>query len=147
MVSLFPDFKEFLKLLNSNGVKYLLLGGYAVNYYGYNRTTGDLDVWIAVDPENAAKLSAALQQFAFSADAVPPALFLEHGKMFRFGRKPVMIEILTNPSGVDFVACYVNRVTATLDGVEVSLISLEDLKTNKLASARPKDIDDLQHLR
>lgn len=48
-ISLFPDFKEFLRLLNEHKARYLVLGGYAVNYHGYSRTTGDLDIWIAVD--------------------------------------------------------------------------------------------------
>lgn len=56
-VNLFPDFKEFLGSLNSAGVKCLLLGGYAVNHYGYRRATDDLDIWIAVDPDNARRIS------------------------------------------------------------------------------------------
>jgi hypothetical protein len=51
-IQLPPDFKEFLKLLNSNDVKYLVVGGYAVNYHGFPRATADLDIWIAIDPDN-----------------------------------------------------------------------------------------------
>jgi hypothetical protein len=59
------DFKEFLKLLNSRQVKYLLIGGYAVSYYGYPRATGDMDVWIAINPQNAAKVVEVLKEFGF----------------------------------------------------------------------------------
>ena len=58
-----PDFKEFLKLLNSTQVEYLLIGGYAVGYYGYSRATVDLDIWIAINPENAKKVAKTI--FAF----------------------------------------------------------------------------------
>lgn len=99
MVSLFPDFKEFLKLLNSSKVRYLLIGGYAVNFHGHHRTTGDMDIWIAVDPGNAQRISAAVQQFGFSSATVPPEMFLETGRIFRFGVKPVRIELLTSGRG------------------------------------------------
>lgn len=65
-----PDFKEFLRLLNSSKAEYLLIGGYAVNYYGYPRATADLDVWVGVDPDNSEKVAAALHAFGF-ADGVP----------------------------------------------------------------------------
>ena len=119
-VSLFPDFKEFLKLMNSGEVRYLVVGGYAVNYHGYHRTTGDLDIWIAVDEENASRVSSVLQRFGFSAGSVPAAAFLERGKIFRMGVKPVRIEILTQPSGVEFDACYGRRVVDTVDGVPMT---------------------------
>lgn len=145
-ISLDPNFKEFLELLNSAGVKYLLLGGYAVNFHGYHRFTGDLDVWIAVSPDNSQRVSEALQTFGFPATRVPPSLFLEMGKIFMFGRVPVRIDLLTNPSGVEFDGCHARRIEADLDGVRVPVISLEDLKANKLASGRGKDLLDLKHL-
>ena len=103
-ISLDPNFKEFIALLNSEGVRYLLLGGYAVNYYGYHRFTGEIDFWIAVDSENANRVSKALQQFGFSADAVRPALFMEPNRVHMFGRVPVRVDLLTGPSGVEKVA-------------------------------------------
>jgi hypothetical protein len=145
-ISLDPNFREFLELLNSAEVKYLLLGGYAVNYHGYHRFTGDLDVWIAVSAENAQRVSRVLQTFGFPATRVPPSMFLETGKIFMFGRVPVRIDLLTAPSGVEFNECYARRVEANLDGLRVPIISLEDLKANKLASGRDKDLLDLKYL-
>jgi predicted nucleotidyltransferase len=144
--SLDPNFREFLKLLNSAGVRYLLLGGYAVNYYGYHRATEDIDVWIQVAPENAKRVSRALQQFGFAPQSVPPELFEQRGKIFMFGRKPWRVDLLTNASGVDFEDCWERRVVTELGGVQVSLIGLEDLKANKRASGRDKDIGDLANL-
>ena len=74
-VNLFPDFKGLLESLNSAGVKYLVLGGYAVNHYGYRRATDDLDIWIAIDRTNTEKVAQALRDFGFSASkAKPPRL-------------------------------------------------------------------------
>jgi hypothetical protein len=110
-INLFPDFRSFLESLNSEGVRYLLLGGYAVGHYGYRRTTDDLDIWIAIDPENTAKVSRVLQRFGgFSRNAVKPRMFQERGKIFIFGREPVRIDILTAPSGLDFESSYARRL-------------------------------------
>lgn len=146
--SLLPaDFKEFLKLLNSRQVEYLLIGGYAVGYYGYPRATADIDIWIAVNPPNAHKIVAVIREF-FGADieAATPELFLQENKIARMGVPPFRIEILTTISGVSFDECYAERVADKLDGVEVNLISLKHLKANKKASGRLKDLSDLEHL-
>jgi hypothetical protein len=70
------DFKEFLKLLNSNRVEYLLIGGYAVGIYGYIRTTADLDIWYSLSPENAARVERVLREFGFAATGLTSNLFL-----------------------------------------------------------------------
>lgn len=142
---LHEDFKEFLKSLNSSGVKYLLIGGYAVGFHGYPRTTADLDVWIATGPENAARVSQALHAFGF-ASGVSPQLFIQPDKVFRMGIPPVRIELLTSVSGLSFEEAYASRVSAEIDGIPVTLISLDDLKKNKKASGRHKDLSDLDHL-
>jgi predicted nucleotidyltransferase len=139
------DFKEFLKLLNANGVDYLLLGGYAVIYYGYMRTTGDMDIWIAVNPSNAERVAETVKQFGFR-DGVSAEMFLEEGKIIRMGFPPVRIELLTKVSGIEFSAAYARRVKTTFDGIDVTVINLEDLKANKKASGRPKDLADLSNL-
>ena len=141
-----PDFKEFLKLLRGARVRYLLVGGYAVGYYGYPRATMDMDVWIAVDPRNAARLATALHAFGFPAEDVPPGLFLRKGEMVRFGVAPLRLEILTELSGVAFRACWRRRRRVTIDRIVVNLIGRADLKRNKRASGRHKDLDDLEHL-
>jgi predicted nucleotidyltransferase len=144
---LYPDFREFLKSLNSEGVRYLLLGGYAVIYYGYRRVTDDLDIWIAVDPENTAKVSEVLQRFAgFAPAAVKPSMLQQRGKVFIFGREPVRIDVLTGPSALEFEECYARRNVVKLDGVNVPMISFEDLKRNKIASGREKDLADVRNL-
>jgi hypothetical protein len=122
----------------------LVIGGYAVNYYGFSRATADLDIWIATSPENAGRLAQAVRHFGFAqADA---AAFLLPRKVIRMGVPPLRLEILTSISGVAFAECYARRLEAELDGIPVNLIRLDDLKRNKQASGRLKDLLDLEQL-
>jgi hypothetical protein len=146
MMKLDPNFRDLLICLNSTNAKYLVLGGYAVNFYGHHRSTADFDVWIAVGIQNASRVSDALRAFGFPASTVPPSLFKKKGPIHVFGRKPWRIDLLTEPSGVDFDECYERRIEGEIDGVRVPWISLEDLKANKLASARTKDLADFESL-
>ena len=103
------DFKDFLKLLNANQVEYLLIGGYAVGYHGYPRATGDMDVWVAVNPENADRIVVALKQFGFAVPELSAELFLRQNQIVRMGLPPVRIELTTTISGVEFQECYAVR--------------------------------------
>jgi len=140
------DFRDFLKLLEDEEVDYLLIGGYAVGYYGYPRATADMDVWIAVNPRNAEKAVRVLARFGMKAPSVNVDLFLDKGKVIRMGVPPMRLEIQTDISGVEFAACFARRRRVDMGGVEVNLIDIEDLKINKRASGRHKDLDDLEHL-
>ena len=144
-ITLPPDFKEFLKLLNEHKVRYLLIGGYAVGYYGYPRATNDLDIWVSPEIENAERVSSVLKVFGFNIPDLSPKLFL-FDNIVRMGVPPIRIEIITVISGVSFDECYSERVEDDFDGISVKLISLSLLKKNKLASGRHKDLDDLDHL-
>lgn len=146
MIALDPNFRDLLSCFNSNNVRYLILGGYAVNFHGHHPNTKDFDVWIAIDEANAQQVSTALQQFGFSASSVPADLFRKQHQVFAFGREPFHIDILTSPSGVDFEAAYARRVETNVDGVVVPVISLSDLLTNKRASARTRDFADVEAL-
>lgn len=146
MIHLPPDFKEFLQLLNSHAVEYLLIGGYAVGYYGYPRATVDMDIWVAINPQNANKLVDVLKEFGFTVPTLSSELFLVENKIIRMGIPPIRLEILTTISGVDFPTCYNNRVIDVIDDIEINFISLEHLKQNKQASGRYKDLNDLENL-
>ena len=146
MIQLPPDFKEFLKLLNSHRVEYLLVGGYAVGYHGYPRATGDMDLWVAVRQNNAEKLVVVLKEFGLNAPQLSADIFLQENQIIRMGVPPMRIELLTTISGVDFDSCYSERIVDMIDSVEVHIINLKHLKQNKQASGRHKDLDDLQYL-
>jgi hypothetical protein len=140
------DFKEFLRLLNASRVEYLLVGGYAVGLHGYPRSTADLDIWIQTTPDNAARLVAAVDAFGFNLPELQPALFLDPRRIVRFGVPPFRIEIMTSIDGVQFDACRSRAVNFDLGGVIVPVISLADLKVNKRAAGRYKDLADLENL-
>ena len=106
-----PDFKEFLKLLASHQVEYLLIGGYAVGYHGYPRATADMDLWVAIRQENAEKLVAVLKKFGFDVPELSTNLFLRENQIVRMGVPPMRIELLTTISGVRFEECYSERIT------------------------------------
>lgn len=140
------DFRDFLKLCNQKRVKYLLVGGYAVGHYGYPRATADMDVWIERSTDNAAKVVAVLIAFGFDVPELSADLFLEDGKIVRMGHPPIRLEILNKLSGVTFADCYRSRKRVKIDGIKVDVIGLDDLKKNKAAAGRLKDLDDLEHL-
>jgi len=146
MIQLPPDFKEFLALLNAHNVRYLVVGGYAVGAHGYPRATGDLDIWIAIDPQSAHIMVAVLNKFGFEMPDITPELFQQKGKIIRMGNPPLRIEIHTELSGVEFEECYRQRVEEEVEGIQVKFIDLEHLRENKQASHRYKDLDDLEHL-
>lgn len=146
IIRLPQDFKDFLRLLNSHKVKYLLIGGFAVGYHGYPRATGDMDIWISIQLENAKKMVTVLEKFGFGIPALSTDLFLKKNQVIRMGMPPIRIEIITGISGVDFNECYQRKVIDVIDNVKVNIIDLDNLKINKKASGRLKDLDDLEHL-
>ena len=134
-IQLPSDFSEFLQLLNQHQVEYLLIGGYAVNLYGFVRATGDMDVFVSLTPENIVRVVATLHEFGFaavSADDMRP------GKILRMGVPPLRLEVLNQISGVDFAEAYAAREMMTLDELSIPVISLHHLRRNKAASGRPK---------
>jgi len=145
-IELPPDLSEFLRLLHSHDVEYLLVGGYAVGVYGYVRATGDMDIWVRPTAENAAKLVRVFSEFGYSAQSIRAEMFLDPNKVIRMGVPPVCIDVIMTVSGADFVDCFSRRSEQSISGVPANVIGLDDLKLNKKASGRPKDIDDLQNL-
>jgi predicted nucleotidyltransferase len=144
--SLTKDFREFLQCLNEHGVDYMVIGGHAVAYHGYPRATADLDVWVAVSEANASRLVMALTAFGFSVPELKPDLFLQEDRIIRMGIAPNRIELQTGIDGVHFGECFPRKISAILDGVQVHFIGLADLKSNKKASGRNKDLADLDEL-
>jgi hypothetical protein len=105
-----------------------------------------MDVWVRINPDNAIKVVSALKEFGFAVPELSPELFLKEDQIVRMGVPPLRLEILTTISGVEFIACFENRLIAQIDDLDVNLINLEDLKLNKRASRRLKDLLDLENL-
>jgi hypothetical protein len=140
------DFVEFLSLLNDHHVRYLIIGELAVIYHGYDRVTGDMDVWVAICPANASALVDALREFGFEDPNLVPELFLRERQIVRMGVVPMRIAVTTTIDGVTFDECFADRVVCSFGGIDVPFISLDHLKRNKAASARLKDLADLDNL-
>lgn len=140
------DFKEFLNLLNANGVRYLLIGGYAVGFYGYPRATNDMDIFVAKDEENAQLIIKTLTEFGFSPEELSEKSFTSEKSIVRMGIEPMKIEVVNFISGIEFEEAYKNKVIGEIDNTKINFISLEDLKLNKKASGRYKDLNDLENL-
>jgi predicted nucleotidyltransferase len=141
------DFRDFLQLLNSEGVEYLLVGGYAVAFYGHVRTTADMDVWIGATTPNALRAIEALAKFGFSRDSLKDLTLDKPRQVVRMGVPPMQIDLITSVTGCDFAECFARRTTKTHDGVPISLIDLGDLLANKQASGRLKDLADVAALK
>lgn len=141
---------EFIKLLNKNKVEYLLVGGFAVNYHGYPRTTHDLDLWANNDPKNSIKLLSAIDEFGFDIDVLK-AVYLKGTEPIKLPHDTISfkkIEILADISGMyDFPKAYENKLITLYDDVEMPFISYDDLIKNKLSSGRAKDLDDVSVLK
>ena len=140
------DFKEFIELLNKHEVKYLIVGGYAVAFYGHPRYTKDLDVWIWLEEKNAQKIISVLQDFGFASLQFNREDFLNPDNVIQLGQPPNRIDVLTGLSGVVFKECYEKKNSISISDIEVNFIDLENLKKNKKASGRFQDLADLENL-
>lgn len=141
------DLREFVELLNSHGIEYLVVGGHAVSFHGHPRFTGDIDFFIRRSPENAARLLAVLAVFGFGDLGLTSTDFMTQDRVVQLGRPPNRIDLLTGVSGVTFEEAWATRVAATLDGLPVCFPSREVLLRNKDASGRAKDLADAAILR
>lgn len=140
------DFREFVALLHAHAVEYLVVGGYAMAVHGRPRQTGDLDVWIRRDPGNASRLIEALREFGFGGVGLEANDFLTEGRIVQLGYPPFRIDLLTDIDGVTFNQAWPNRLICEYDGLPLNFIGLSELKANKAAVGRPRDIDDLESL-
>lgn len=140
------DFKEFIQSLNDNNVRYLVVGGYAVALHGYPRYTKDIDIWIELSSENAAKILKALDQFGFASLGLKETDFMVEDQVIQLGYPPNRIDILTTLPGVTFKECYGTRLSVEIDGVIVNFIDRDNLRKTKKATGRLQDLADLEKL-
>jgi hypothetical protein len=147
---MYSDFKELLSAFNTQGVKYLIVGGYAVSFHAQPRATKDIDILIKPDAENAKATYASLKQFGAPLAGLTPEDFAEPGPFFRMGREPIAVDILSEIAGVDFDAAWERRVEGVIDaasGLTAHFISGDDLMAAKMASGRPQDLADVAAMR
>ncbi len=141
-----PDYIDMLKCLNAAQVDYLLVGGWAVNLYGYVRTTVDLDIWILADAANAKRVCLALAAFGAPMSGIKPQDFEQEGIVFQIGVAPCRIDVITRIDGVRYSEAVVRASSLKIDEIPVRVISIEDLIANKRSSGRTKDLADAEIL-
>ncbi|MDB6038402.1 MAG: hypothetical protein JWM99_2243 [Verrucomicrobiales bacterium] len=139
------DLREFIGLLNSTKIKYLLVGGHAVAHHGFPRFTGDIDFFIEATRENLELMQAVLRDFGFPSLG-QSLLESSPGTLIQLGRPPNRIDLLTAIDGVGFDEAWITKEAAMLDGLEVPLISKKLLIRNKKSTGRPKDLEDVRQL-
>ncbi len=145
-MNLNQNFKEFIELLNKNQVRYLVIGGYAVSFHGHPRYTKDIDFWVEVETSNADRMLQALDEFGFGDVGITKTDLMTPDRILQLGFPPHRIDIITTPPGVSFSQCYDRRSVGSADDVEILFINREDLIANKVASGRPQDLADVDHL-
>lgn len=141
------DLREFVALLNSHRVEFMVVGGHAVAFHGHPRFTGDIDFLIRPSAQNATHVLEALRAFGFGDLTLSVDDFVKLGNVIQLGRPPNRIDLLTSISGVDFEDAWTSRVRAELDGLPVCFLGWQSLIENKLASGRPKDLADVAKLK
>lgn len=146
MAKLQSDLREFIGLLNSHKVEFVVVGGHAVAFHGYPRYTGDIDFFIRTTPENAERVLRVLDDFGFGNLGITKQDLLQEGQVVQLGRPPNRIDLLTSISGVAFEEAWQSRVRTVLDDQSVSFLGFAELLRNKQASGRMKDLGDAEKL-
>ncbi|MEM1442463.1 MAG: nucleotidyltransferase [Verrucomicrobiota bacterium] len=141
------DLREFIELLNSHRVEFLIVGAHALAWYGLPRYTKDIDIFVRVSDENAEALAETIKDFGFGSTGLSNSDFLEADQIIQLGMEPHRIDILTGISGVTWMEAWESREKGTIENVEVFYVGKSVYIKNKLASGRPQDITDVTRLR
>jgi hypothetical protein len=141
------EFRELLSIFSDHKVRFLIVGGYAVMKYSEPRFTKDLDLWIAIDQDNASAVYESLKEFGAPLSGLTVEDFTDTSSFYQMGRAPLRIDILMSIPGVEFEAAWLKREVMMLDTVALPFISREDLIKAKQASGRPQDLLDMEALK
>lgn len=145
-IMLSKDFKEFVAGLKGRSAEYMIVGGYVVWVHGYPRNTGDLDIWLNPTPSNARRVLKAVTDLGSASLGLTEGGLTKEGNVIRYGQPPLRIDLLTAIDGVSFTACFGNRKEVTFDGLTMNFIGYDDLVTDKRASGRHRDLDDVENM-
>ena len=138
--------REFIASLNSHKVEYLIVGGYALAYHGSPRYTGDIDIFLRVSPDNAARVEEVIGDFGFSSLGLSARDFCAANQVVQLGHPPNRVDLITSLSGVTFEEAWAGREAADVDGLPVHFIGRRAFVKNKRAAGRLKDQADLEAL-
>jgi hypothetical protein len=147
-MELIDDILEMVALLNQQGVRFLVVGGYALGLHGHPRYTKDFDIWIDRSEQNLRLFQDVLGAFGVELTAADMESFLA-GQEFWIGKPPWVvgaIDFIGHPTGIEFEACYAARELTELEGVAIPFLSRKHFIQDKLAIGRPQDLADVDHL-
>ncbi len=137
------DFVEMLSELSAAGADFIIVGAHSLAALGIVRATGDLDIWVRPTPENAARVITALTGFGAPLFDLTQDDLTKADTVFQIGQVPSRIDILSGISGVTFDDAWAQRTVATVEGIDVAVLSREHFIVNKRAAGRTKDLLDL----
>lgn len=143
---LHPDCREFIELLRSEGVDFLVVGAAALAAHGRPRYTGDVDLWIRCDEPTAARMEEVIRKFGFGATGLSARDFAAPDRIVQLGVAPHRIDVLTGLSGLEFDFAWKRRVNLELDGLMLPFLDRDSLRANKRATGRAQDLADLDAL-
>jgi hypothetical protein len=146
MIPLDQNFKDMLNALNDAGAEYLVVGAHALGAYGNLRATGDFDIWIRPTPENVDRVWTAIEAFGAPRRKLSKADLCAADNIYQIGVAPFRIDIVTSITGVEFDDAWKNRHQTQISGINVAVLSRDDLLKNKRATGRPKDLIDVDWL-
>ncbi len=146
-INLPNDFIEFIAICNKHGLKYMVIGGFAVSIHGYPRSTKDMDICIQLSDENAEKMLLVLKEFGFSSLNLTKADFLVPHYFTQLGYEPVRIDIMNDIDGVDFEVAWQNKKVVNMEGVDFNFIGYNELLILKQLAGRPQDLADIHKLK
>ncbi|HUS71809.1 MAG TPA: nucleotidyl transferase AbiEii/AbiGii toxin family protein [Sedimentisphaerales bacterium] len=140
------DFKELLKLFNAHKVEYLIVGGYALAFHGAPRFTGDIDIFVKPEAENAKRILAALAEFGLGSLDLSETDFTSGDNVIQLGVPPVRVDIMTSITAVDWQQAESGKVEGNYGDTQVYFIGKDDFVSNKRALGRKRDLADLEAL-
>ncbi len=140
------DIREFIELLLSEKVEFLLVGGYALAFHGAPRFTEDIDFYVRISPDNAGRVAQALDKSGFGQVGIKREDFLEPEQVIQLGRPPNRIDLLTSLSGVSWEEAWADRQPISFAGTSCWTLGRKTLIANKRASGRPQDLADVARL-
>jgi hypothetical protein len=145
-MNLSKDCREFIALLRSEGVDFIIVGAAALAAHGLPRYSGDVDFWIRCNAETASKMERVIAGFGFSSTNLKAADFAESDQVIQLGVAPNRIDILTGLTALKFDEAWSQRVDVELDGIVLPVLDRESFRRNKEALGRNKDLADLDSL-
>jgi len=141
-----PDFRDLLALFNAHHVEYMIVGSYALAFHGAPRYTGDIDILVKPNPENARRILAALDEFGFGSVGLTEADFNRPDKVVQLGVPPVRIDIITSLTGISLEEAFSGSVEGKYGDILVNYIGRAQFIANKRATGRKKDLADIEAL-